>query len=89
MKASQNFIKSEQDISSLLKWATGLAIFISCMGLLGLVMYTTNLRNKEIGVRKVFGASVMPYRFHFIKGFSSPCLDRLSDRDTAFLVGNE
>jgi putative ABC transport system permease protein len=52
------FYKSEQDLSRLLKWATGLAIFISCMGLLGLVIYTTNLRTKEIGVRKVLGASV-------------------------------
>ena len=52
------FYKSEQDISRLLKWATGLAIFISCMGLLGLVIYTTNLRTKEIGIRKVLGASV-------------------------------
>jgi ABC-type antimicrobial peptide transport system permease subunit len=52
------FYKSEQDLSRLLKWATGLAIFISCMGLLGLVIYTTNSRTKEIGVRKVLGASV-------------------------------
>ena len=52
------FYKSEEDISRLLKWATGLAIFISCMGLLGLVIYTTSLRTKEIGVRKVLGASV-------------------------------
>ena len=52
------FYKSEQDISHLLQWSTGLAIFISCMGLLGLVMYTTNLRIKEIGIRKVLGASV-------------------------------
>lgn len=52
------FYKSEQNLSSLLKWATGLAIFISCMGLLGLVIYTTNQRTKEIGVRKVLGASV-------------------------------
>ncbi len=52
------FYKSEQDISRLLKWATGLAIFISCMGLLGLVIYTTHLRTKEIGIRKVLGASV-------------------------------
>jgi putative ABC transport system permease protein len=52
------YYKAEQNISSLLKWATGLAIFISCLGLLGLVMYTTNLRTKEIGVRKVLGASV-------------------------------
>ncbi|MXV13984.1 ABC transporter permease [Hufsiella ginkgonis] len=52
------FYKSEQDTSTLLKWATGLSIFISCMGLLGLAVYTTSLRAKEIGVRKVLGASV-------------------------------
>jgi predicted permease len=53
-----SFYKTEQDMSRLLKWATGLAIFISCLGMLGLVIYTTNLRVKEIGVRKVLGASV-------------------------------
>ena len=52
------FYESEQKISSLLKWATGLAVFISCLGLLGLVIYTTNVRTKEIGIRKVLGASV-------------------------------
>ena len=52
------FYQGEQHISSLLKWSTGLAIFISCLGLLGLVMYTTHLRTKEIGVRKVLGATV-------------------------------
>jgi len=53
------FYKSEQDISRLLKWSAGLCIFISCLGLLGLVIYTTNTRTKEIGVRKVLGASVV------------------------------
>lgn len=52
------FYTTEQDLSKLLKWATGLAIFISCLGLLGLVIYTTGIRTKEIGVRKVLGASV-------------------------------
>lgn len=52
------FYASEQKTSSLLKWATGLAVFISCLGLFGLVIYTTTVRTKEIGIRKILGASV-------------------------------
>ncbi|MEP6749724.1 MAG: ABC transporter permease [Bacteroidota bacterium] len=49
---------TEQHTASLLTWATALAVFISCLGLLGLVIYTTNTRTKEIGIRKILGASV-------------------------------
>jgi ABC-type antimicrobial peptide transport system permease subunit len=35
-----------------------LSILISCLGLLGLVMYTINTRTKEIGIRKILGATV-------------------------------
>ena len=52
------FYTAESNISRLLAWATGLTIFISCLGLLGLVIYVTNQRTKEIGIRKVIGASV-------------------------------
>ena len=52
------FYKKEQDTANLLNWSTGLAVFISSLGLLGLVIYTTTQRTKEIGVRKVLGASV-------------------------------
>jgi putative ABC transport system permease protein len=52
------FYGAEQHTSTLLTWATGLSIFISCLGLLGLAIYTSNQRTKEIGVRKVLGATV-------------------------------
>jgi hypothetical protein len=47
-----------QNLSHLLGWITGVSIFISCLGMLGLVIYTTAQRTKEIGVRKVLGARV-------------------------------
>jgi putative ABC transport system permease protein len=50
--------QSEQDMARLLYWATALTILISCLGLLGLVIYTTNMRTREIGIRKVLGASL-------------------------------
>jgi putative ABC transport system permease protein len=52
------YYTAEQNTSRLLMWATGLAILISCLGLLGLAIYITNLRTKEIGIRKVVGATV-------------------------------
>ena len=52
------FYTEERNMAKLLAWATGLTIFISCLGLLGLVVYVTNQRTKEIGIRKVIGASV-------------------------------
>ncbi|QTE38644.2 ABC transporter permease [Mucilaginibacter gossypii] len=52
------FYDDEQHTSTLLNCATGISILISCLGLLGLAVYTTNQRTKEIGIRKVFGASV-------------------------------
>ncbi len=52
------FYKKEQQFAHILNTATGIAIFISCMGLFGLVAFTTQRRTKEIGIRKVLGASV-------------------------------
>jgi hypothetical protein len=51
------FYQKETDTVTLLQWSSGLAIFISCLGLLGLVIFMANKRTKEIGVRKVLGAS--------------------------------
>jgi putative ABC transport system permease protein len=52
------FYESESQTSILLSWSTGLSIIISCLGLLGLTIYTSNQRRKEIGIRKVLGATV-------------------------------
>jgi len=52
------YYEAEQHIASLLMWASGLSIFISLLGLLGLIIFITNQRTKEIGIRKVIGASV-------------------------------
>src|SRR5436190_3946140 len=50
--------ESEQRTGLLFDIFAGIAIFISCFGLLGLAAYTTQVRTREIGVRKVVGASV-------------------------------
>ncbi|MDB5144321.1 MAG: Duplicated orphan permease [Mucilaginibacter sp.] len=49
---------NEQIVSKLSDSFAFLAIFISCLGLLGLAMFTAEQRLKEIGIRKVLGASV-------------------------------
>ena len=49
---------NEQLISKLSSVFASLAIFISCLGLFGLAAYTAERRTKEIGVRKVLGASI-------------------------------
>ncbi len=54
-----HFYEKEQRLSGLLNWATGLTIVISCMGLFGSITYTVNTRAKELGIRKVLGASAM------------------------------
>lgn len=54
----QKMYQNEQIISKLSDAFAFLAIFISCLGLLGLAMFTAEQRIKEIGIRKVLGASV-------------------------------
>jgi putative ABC transport system permease protein len=53
-----NLYKSEQRIGNLVRYGTFLAIFIACLGLFGLASFTAEKRRKEIGIRKVLGASV-------------------------------
>lgn len=49
---------TEKRTSQILLVFSILSIFLTCLGLLGLISYTTNQRTREIGIRKIMGASV-------------------------------
>jgi putative ABC transport system permease protein len=52
------FYKAETRWSQIVGWAGGISIFLACLGLLGLTMLTIVNRTKEIGIRKVLGATI-------------------------------
>jgi putative ABC transport system permease protein len=54
---------SESRLSTLLRYFTILAIFVSCLGLFGMAAFMVERRTKEIGIRKVLGASVSELLF--------------------------
>lgn len=54
----QTIYTAENQVSLLSRYFAGLAILISCLGLFGLAAFTAQRRNKEIGIRKVLGATV-------------------------------
>ena len=49
--------KAEEKLSALFKIFTGFTIFVACLGLFGLVVYTTTQRYREVSIRKVLGAT--------------------------------
>jgi len=56
-EAFQKQYNSENRISLLSRYFAGIALMISCLGLIGLTAFTTERRTKEIGIRRVLGAS--------------------------------
>ena len=66
--------EQEKNTAWLVNMAMGVTIFISCMGLFGLGLFTTRRRSKEISIRKVMGASVT-------------AITALLSKDFALLVG--
>lgn len=65
-----NFYQSENQLSALYKIFAGIAIFISCLGLYGLVSFMAVQRTKEVGIRKTLGASVGHIVYLFSKEFT-------------------
>ncbi|MBX2895396.1 MAG: ABC transporter permease [Cyclobacteriaceae bacterium] len=65
--------RNEERTSQVFGYLSGLSIFISCLGLLGMVMFVTEQRAREVAVRKVMGAS-------------TPHLTWLLTREFIFLV---
>ncbi len=57
-EAIAKMYEQEENLAKLINIATAISIFISCLGLFGLAVLTAFQRTKEIGIRKVLGASV-------------------------------
>ena len=65
----EQIYKREAVMGQLTTWFAAVAILISCLGLFGLALFTAEQRTKEIGVRKVLGASVSNIVFMLSKDF--------------------
>jgi len=66
--------KGDQQFGQTFSLFAGLAIFVSCLGLLGLASFVTNQRTKEIGIRKISGAGVGNILVLLTKDFMRPIL---------------
>jgi ABC-type antimicrobial peptide transport system permease subunit len=68
-EAFDRMYRTEDRMGTLLKYFAVLAVFIACLGLFGLASFTAEQRTKEIGVRKVLGASVSQVTLLLCKQF--------------------
>ena len=64
-----NLYRSEERMQTIFKFFTLLAILISCLGLFGLISFTAQRRRKEVGIRKVLGATVSSIVLHLSREF--------------------
>lgn len=66
--------RSEERVAVMFRYFAGLAIIISCLGLFGLAAFTSQKRQKEIGIRKVVGATAENVMMMLIKDFLRPVI---------------
>ena len=66
--------RSDEQFGQIFGLFAGLAIFVSCLGLLGLASFVTNQRTKEIGIRKIVGAGVGNILVLLTRDFLKPVL---------------
>lgn len=64
------FYQGEQSMTTLVSIFSGIVVFIGCLGLYGLVTFMVNIKVKEVGIRKVLGASVSQIVLMFTKEYS-------------------
>ncbi len=81
---------AEERMSRIFGYFTFLAILIACLGVIGLSSYTAEQRRKEIGIRKVLGASIETLMLGFSRNFLILALisNTISIPVTYFLIGN-
>lgn len=72
--ALNNLYTSEKKLGLIFTCFSSMAIFIACLGVLGLSLYSIRQRVKEIGIRKVLGASVPTITIALIREFVQPVL---------------
>ncbi len=85
----ENQYRSEQQFASILGSFAVIAIVIACLGLFGLSAYDTEQRTKEIGIRKVLGATVFQIISLLSRDFAKPVLfANLAAWPIAYLVMN-
>jgi ABC-type antimicrobial peptide transport system permease subunit len=66
----ESFYEQEHQLALLYKIFAGIAVFISCLGLYGLVSFMAVQRKKEVGIRKVLGASISQIIYLFSREFT-------------------
>ena len=65
----RNMYKAEAQLNVLFNYFTFLTIMVASLGLLGLVIYSLTLKMKEVGIRKILGATTPSLVVHLSKGY--------------------